>query len=105
MSNNAVPREMEEPHEAGLLAAAHAALMAHVVPALEGSAKFQALMVANAIAIAQRGLGSGVIAPLPDETALCAAIRAGAHDDDAALAVLLHEHTETRCRISSKPPR
>jgi hypothetical protein len=96
---------MEEPHEADLLAAARAALMAHVVPALEGTAKFQALMVANAIAIAQRGLSSGVIAPLPDEVALCAAIRAGAHDNDTALAKTLHEYTEARCRISSKPAR
>ena len=96
---------MEEPHEADLLAAAHAALVAHVIPALGGDAKFQALMVANAIAIAQRGLSSGVIAPLPDEAALCAAIRAGAHDNDTALAETLREYTDARCRISSKPAR
>lgn len=96
---------MEEPHPSALLAAARAALLEQVVPALEGGPKFQALMVANAIAIAQRGLEAGAVTPLDDEAGLSAAIRAGRHDNDAAMAQLLRDYTDARCRISVKPAR
>ena len=96
---------MEHPHPPALLAAARAALLQKVVPALEGAPKFQALMIANAIAIAQRALEEGTVPELPHAAELCAAIRAGVHDNDAALAATLAQHNTARCRISSKPSR
>jgi len=96
---------MEEPQTEALLEAARTTLLQRVVPGLAGDAKFQALMVANAIAIALRALQHGPVPPLEDEAALAAAIRAGHHDDDPALAALLRTHTGLRQRISSKPAR
>ena len=96
---------MEEPHPLDLLASARAALLKQVVPALEGAPKFQALMVANAIAIAQRALSGDSVPELPNAAELCTEIRAGQHDTNAATAALLRHHTEARCRISSKPAR
>ena len=96
---------MEEPHPLALLASARAALLKEVVPALEGAPKFQALMIANALAIAQRALSGDSVPELPHAAELSAGIRAGQHDNDAAIAALLRQHTEARCRISSKPAR
>lgn len=96
---------MEAPQTEALLDAARTTLLERVVPHLQGDAKFQALMVANAIAIALRALAHGPVPPLENQAALAAAIRAGLHDDDADLAALLRHHTTLRQRISSKPAR
>ena len=73
-----------------------------------GDARFKALMVANAIAIASRELRLGTVAIRAalqaigtDARTLGAEIRAGAHDDDADLAARLLRLAEERCRISA----
>ncbi len=91
---------MELPDAADLLAIALHTLRQEVIPQLAGDARFKALMVANAMAIAQRAAGAS--APdLADAAALALAIRAGAHDDDAGLAERLMAYAEARCRISA----
>ncbi len=92
---------MAEPGTAALLDIARTTLQQEVIPGLEGDARFKALMVANAIAIAMRALGSPPAETLPDATALCQAIRSGARDDDAALAARLRAWAEARCAISA----
>lgn len=85
---------------AELLAIARATLLERVLPGLSGDARFQALMIANALAIAERALAAPPVAAR-DDRALCAAIRAGAHDDDRALAAQLLAEVEARCRVSA----
>lgn len=82
-----------------ILPLARQALLAHVVPALEGEAKRDALMAAKAIELALREAAEGAQAAAavddlfgetpPDravaERALAQAIRAGAHDGDEGL--------------------
>ena len=109
-------RGEELPDAAGLLEIALATLRAEVVPALEGDARFKALMVANAIAIALREteLHTEELRALRDEVAafgggdlarLCKEIRAGGFDpgteDHDALAAVLAAFADTRCRISA----
>lgn len=91
---------MTRPAPADLLAIARATLLAEVVPDLSGRARFAALMAASAMAIAERALRLPPAEPL-DDKALCAAIRAGGHDDDAALAARLLAAAEAECRISA----
>jgi hypothetical protein len=93
---------IELPGAADLLAIARSTLLDEVIPTLEGDARFKALMVANAIAIAARVVEIGDIADLPDAAALCANIRAGAHDDDSTLGQILLAHSEARCQVSSR---
>lgn len=92
---------MERPDTADLLAIAHATLQAEVIPQLQGDARFKALMVANAMAIALRALAAAPIDDMPEQDALCAAIRTGLHDADADLAARLLHLAEQRCRISA----
>jgi hypothetical protein len=92
---------MEQPDAAGLLEIARVTLAEQVTPHLQGDARFKALMVANAMAIALRALSAPPIAELPDTERVCAAIRAGRHDDDAKLAGFLLALAESRCRISA----
>lgn len=92
---------MELPDAADLLDIARTTLLDEIVPQLQGDARFKALMVANAMAIAGRA-AAGTIAELHDPARLCADIRAGRHDDDAALRDRLADHAEASCRISSK---
>jgi hypothetical protein len=93
---------IELPGAADLLAIARSTLLDDVIPALDGDARFKALMVANAIAIAARMVEVGDIADLPDATVMCAHIRAGMHDDDTALGQILLAHSEARCQVSSR---
>jgi hypothetical protein len=93
---------MELPHAADLLDIARMTLLEEILPQLSGDVRFKALMVANAMAIAGRAAAGGPIDALPEAARLCANIRAGRHDDDAALAAVLVAHAEARCRISSK---
>lgn len=79
----------DEPSGAALLDAARRALMDEVLPGLEGRPRYVALMVANAIGIAAREIGAADAGHTPlaaiDPRTLARAIRAGAHDADAAL--------------------
>lgn len=94
----------EAPDAAGLLEIARATLLADILPKLEGEARFKALMVANAMAIAARQGTGGIaeaLARLGDPVALCAAIRAGERDDDPETAAALLALAEARCRVSA----
>ena len=98
----------ELPGGAELLEIARVTLLESVMPGLEGDARFKALMVANAMAIAARELRSGtgaVTAALRatggDARALCAEIRAGSRDGDAGMAEALLRLATERCRISA----
>ncbi|MBU6498356.1 MAG: hypothetical protein KGQ40_07490 [Rhodospirillales bacterium] len=101
----------EAPDTRALLEIARTTLMEAVIPALTGDARFKALMVANAMAIARREDGPAAAAvhaavrELGDVAALCAAIRAGAHDPGSAdhdrIAASLRALAEARCRISA----
>lgn len=70
-----------------LLAEAQRTLREELAPRLDGEARYLALLAANAVATARRELVvAGPLAALGAATgADTAAIRAGAHDDDAAL--------------------
>jgi hypothetical protein len=85
-----------------LLTIARQTLIADIIPTLSGDARFKALMVANAMAIAAREVQYGPVPEPTNAAALSAAIRAGQHDNDHDLAQSLRELAEARCRISSK---
>jgi hypothetical protein len=97
----------EKPGAADLLATARRALLDTIVPALDGAARFEALMAANAIAVALRETPAALTEITAAETALgdiptlIADIRAGRRDGDAALAGALRTYAEARCRISA----
>ncbi len=106
----------EKPGAQDLLEIARTTLLTSVIPQLAGDARFQALMVANAIAIARRDAGADMrqLAEAIDRLRdlargdmreLSAQIRAGAHDPGtathAAVASLLTRLAEARCRISA----
>lgn len=97
---------MTRPTPGELLAIARTTLL-EVAGGLDGEARFKLLMAANAMAIAERALrlGDGAVtaaeAALGDQAALGAAIRAGAHDGDTALAERLLALAEARCRVSA----
>jgi hypothetical protein len=97
---------MEIPDGPALLDIARQTLLRDVVPHLQGDTRFKALMVANAIGIAQRaGPGEAEVAAamahLPDLAALSRDIRAGRHDGDAAIGKALLALAVARCRISA----
>ena len=101
---------LEQPAGADLLDIARQTL-ASLLPALDGDARFQALMVGNAMAIAGREMSHGcheaasAAAALGEHGAVCAAIRAGEYDDGARdhvrIAAALHALTVARCRVSA----
>ena len=62
-----------------LLSTARETLLAEVLPHVPPDRRYPALMAANGLAIALRGLQAGP-APVVDEVALCGAIRSGALD-------------------------
>ena len=108
----------DRPGGADLLDVARRALLDEIAPTLTGRQRYVALMVANAIGIAQREIEDGDATrsawkraasaaaisgddPLP---ALTSAIRAGRHDADPALHAALCETAEVAARIW-KPDR
>jgi hypothetical protein len=102
----------DPPDGPALLAIARRTLLDDIAPALTGDARFRALMVANAIAIAQRAADGSATAAveraaaaLGDPAALCAAIRSGVHDpgtpDHERIAAALRALAEAKCRISA----
>ncbi|MFG1420323.1 DUF6285 domain-containing protein [Roseixanthobacter liquoris] len=89
---------------ADLLAIARRTLQEEIAPHLSGDQRYQAAMVANACAIAARELETAPAArqaeaacleaaPAPSASALCAAIRAGAHDAAPGLHAALLRHS------------
>lgn len=85
-----------------LLAEAERALREGLAPALQGEARYLALLAAKAVATARRALAAEA-ALAAAEAALCAdpaAIRAGAHDGDAALSARLLEAARLRAWIA-----
>ena len=94
---------MELPDAPDLLEMARVTLLSDIVPALSGDAKFRALMVANAMAIAQRritdGRGLDALAAAADLRALARAIRGGLDDDGTH--ALLWRHVRARCAVSA----
>ena len=92
---------MDAPETAALLDIARATLADEVAPALSGDARFKARMIANALSIAARALRAEPGPTPPDPHALVAAIRAGAHDGDAALRATLLAEATARCRVSA----
>ncbi len=111
---------LERPDAAGLLEAARDALLRELLPHLPESKRFEARMVANAMAIARRGAAADpapVLARLrelldmpgaePDALLrrLAAGIRAGERDPDrpggAAAAEALVALTRLRCSVSN----
>src|SRR5262245_53539541 len=90
----------DRPDAAELLAVARAALEAEIIPGLAGETRLSGLMVARAMAIAERELRAPV-APLPDAPALAAAIRAGRHDGDRELHARLLADAAARLAIAN----
>jgi hypothetical protein len=80
-----------------LIAEAEAALRDRIAPAAVGDARYHALLAANALATARRALS---LLPAPTPSADVAAIRAGAHDGDAALYAALLADARRRAWVS-----
>jgi len=70
------------PEGLDLLDEAARLLREELAPTLTGEARYHTLLAANAVAMAGREAG---MKAEPDDAALVAAIRAGAHDGDGAL--------------------
>lgn len=93
-----VPRD--HPDAAGLVAAARACFTAEIQPFLRDDLRVTALMIVNALAIAERELRAppqGVLDAWP----LVHAIRGGAHDDDATLHARLLADAQERLSVSN----
>lgn len=86
------------PDAAMLVAEARHTLLEHILPALAGDARIRALMVANALGIAERELAHP--APKTAPPGLLAAIRTGAHDADATLHAALIEAARSRVAVA-----
>ncbi|MCW3474546.1 DUF6285 domain-containing protein [Limobrevibacterium gyesilva] len=106
----------EIPGGPDLLEIARQTLLDTVLPKLDGDARFKALMIANAMAIALREtrLGQDEIAQAmqalaqaagPDTWAVCHDIRTGRHDPGTAahqkIGAALLALAQARCRISA----
>ncbi len=93
---------LEQPGPADLLETARRLLLDEIASGLDGAARYKALMIANAMAIAARAAQAEPISELADAAKICADIRAGLHDDDALLGRRLLAYAEARRKISSK---
>jgi len=91
----------EPPDARNLLATARAALLERLLPALPAEYRLEARMVARAMEIAAR-MAEDDAQPACD-AALAAGIRAGAHDDDAA--VLARLRADARARVAVSNPK
>jgi hypothetical protein len=100
----------DRPDALALIAEARHTLLEAVLPALSGEPRIAALMVANALGIAERDLAQGAPAAAAaayarlaaDPAALVAAIRSGAHDADPAAHAALTE--AARARVAASRP-
>jgi len=98
----AAPSPPDRPTGAELLAEARRLLREEILPGLQGEARFKAAMVANAMGMAERELAARPpVAEEPEAAALAGAIRAGRHDEDAALHRRLLRDAEARTRIAN----
>ncbi len=93
---------IEQPTPADLLGTARRLLLDDIAPGLDGAARYKALMIANAMAIAARAAQHGPLAELPDAARISADIRGGHHDNDSAMAQRLLAFAAARCRVSGK---
>lgn len=99
MSEKVMAADRPAPGE--LLAVARKTLLEELVPALPEEKRYQALMVANALAIAGRALAAPSAEDAAELEALAAAIRAGRHDGDAALHARLLRWAEARTAVTN----
>ena len=93
-----IPRD--QPDAAGLIAIARAAFLDEIQPFLKDELRLTGLMIANALAIAEREMRTPN-AGLLDAEPLVHAIRAGRHDDDANLYAILRADARQRLEISN----
>lgn len=91
----------EAPDAPNLLATARAVLLERLLPALPAESRLEARMVVRAMEIAAR-MATDAAQPACD-AALAAAIRAGAHDGDAAVLAMLR--ADARARLAVSNPR
>jgi hypothetical protein len=99
----------EMPDGAALLEIARRTLLDDVLPGLAGDARFKALMVANALAIAARAHADSGVAEaaraLGAFAEVCAGIRGGTYDpgtpDHDRIAAALLALAEAKCRVSA----
>ena len=89
---------MEQPDARNLLETARALLLDSLLPALPAERRLEARMVASAMAIAARAIGTADDTP---DAALAAAIRTGARDHDPMLIELLRQAARSRLAISN----
>lgn len=93
-----VPRD--HPDAAGLIASARSAFVAEIQPFLRDDLKVTALMIVNALSIAERELRTPPQGLL-DAWPLVHAIRAGAHDGDAGLHARLRNDAAERLSVAN----
>lgn len=108
----------EQPDGAALLAIARELLRTELMPLLPKERAYEALMIANAMSIAERQLQSGEAAQQAENRALqtllqkqdslaaltrelAHGVRAGRHDDDAAAQALIWQSVVQRVRESA----
>ena len=91
----------DRPQCAELLAVARRTLLDELVPALPEDKRYQALMVANALAIAGRALEQPDREDPAALEVLAAAIRAGRHDGDAVVHARLLAWAMARTAITN----
>ena len=89
---------MEQPDARNLLETARTLLLDSLLSALPAERRLEARMVASAMAIAARAIGTADDTP---DAALAAAIRTGARDHDPMLIALLRQAARSRLAISN----
>ncbi|MEM7226987.1 MAG: DUF6285 domain-containing protein [Pseudomonadota bacterium] len=93
---------IDQPDGAQLLAEARRVLLETLLPELPEKQRFNALMVANAMAIARRELeASGAQAPESDSRGMVAEIRERRRDGDPGLHQSLLKEVENRVLLSN----
>lgn len=91
----------DRPGGAELLALARRTLLEELLPSLPDEKRYQALMLANALAIVGRELAQPRDEDKDGLERLAAAIRAGEHDGDGALYKRLLAWSEARVAITN----
>jgi phosphotransferase family enzyme/uncharacterized protein DUF6285 len=90
----------EQPEGSILLAEARRVTIEELLPLLPETRRYEARMIANAMAIAERELAA-LRAPAPELRSLAAGIRAGKHDADATLRDRLAADVLARLAVSN----
>lgn len=90
------------PDGLNLLQAARTSVLEKLIPALPAALRYEALMVANALAIATREWSEDRVECDTERLRLLAqALRHGEHDEDRDIAAVLRELTEHKLRLSN----